>query len=135
MGFTKGNSVQKIPPEVTKLCNEYLKQERGNGLSYNTSKKYIIIQEAFNKLNIPKEEVLMSIPKGVYFGYTFHQSKQFLTDTDTNHLESDNYQFQTTQLQTVSEWTSWRLNRWAIRRYTNLESNNLLKKSTEIIVS
>jgi hypothetical protein len=56
VGYTKGNSVQSITPEITKLCNEYLKKECG--LNYKLAKKFIILQKTFDKLNIPKEEIL-----------------------------------------------------------------------------
>ena len=73
VGYTKGNSV---PSEVTKICNEYLKFEYG--YNYKLSKKFIILQKAFDNLGISKEDVLTSNPKGIYFGFTCNESKKLL---------------------------------------------------------
>ena len=56
VGYTKGNSVYSIPSEVTKLCSQYLKSTIG----YTSSRKFIILQKAFDILNIPKEDILTS---------------------------------------------------------------------------
>lgn len=76
IGYTKGNSVKDVPSEVTKICNEYLKFEYG--YNYKLSKKFIILQKAFDNLGISKEDVLTSNPKGIYFGFTCNESKKFL---------------------------------------------------------
>jgi hypothetical protein len=76
VGYTKGNSVNGIPSEVTKICNDYLKFEYG--YNYKLSKKFIILQKAFDNLGISKEDVLTSNPKGIYFGFTCNESKKFL---------------------------------------------------------
>ena len=80
VGYTKGNSVQSITPEITKLCNDYLKTEYG--YNYKLAKKFIILQKTFDKLNIPKEDILMSNPKGIYFGFTCSKSKKYLCDLE-----------------------------------------------------
>jgi hypothetical protein len=76
VGYTKGNSVKDVPSEVTKICNEYLKFEYG--YNYKLSKKFIILQKAFDNLGISKEDLLTSNPKGIYFGFTCNESKKFL---------------------------------------------------------
>ena len=76
VGYTKGNSVNGIPSEVTKICNEYLKFEYG--YNYKLSKKFIILQKTFDNLGISKEDILTSNPKGIYFGFTCNESKKLL---------------------------------------------------------
>ena len=76
VGYTKGNSVKDIPSEVTKICNEYLKFEYG--YNYKLSKKFIILQKAFDNLGLSKEDLLTSNPKGIYFGFTCNESKKLL---------------------------------------------------------
>ncbi len=76
VGYTKGNSVKDVPSEVTKICNEYLKFEYG--YNYKLSKKFIILQKAFDNLGISKEDLLTSNPKGIYFGFTCNESKKLL---------------------------------------------------------
>lgn len=114
IGYTKGNSVKDIPSEVTKLCANYIKEEYNQ--NYPLRKKFIIIQSAFNKLNISKEDLLNSNKKGIYFGYTCKDSSQFLngiTDICPNLCKYEN-------INTAEQIYQWWLNRWAIQRFTHL---------------
>lgn len=125
VGYTKGNSVQNIPPEVTKLCNQYLKSEYG--YNYKLAKKFIILQKTFDKLNIPKEDILTSNPKGIYFGFTFDKSKDYLRSKISN---SDNiFNPYKNKFKSSNEIYNWWLNRWAEKRYNNLLKTNRLNKN------
>ena len=123
VGYTKGYSVQNIPPEVTKLCNQYLKSELG--YNYRLAKKFIILQKTFDKLNIPKEDILTSNPKGIYFGFTFDKSKDYLRNKIKN---SDNI-FNSNKLKSSNQIYNWWLNRWAEKRFKNLLKTNRLNKN------
>ena len=119
LGYTKGYSVKDIPSEVTKLCSEYIKQEYKQ--DYPLRKKFIIIQSAFEKLNISKEDLLKSNEKGIYFGFTCKDSKNFLNGIIENCPDVNTY-----NLKTANEITNWWINRWAIQRHKNLKNNNKL---------
>ena len=121
IGYTKGNSVMNIPSEVTSICANYLKREYN--LNYPPRKKFIIIQKAFDKLNISKEDFLQSNPKGIYFGYTCSNARGILCGTPLGEKESLMYNKNVKPAKEISEW--W-INRWAIQRFSNLiEKNNI----------
>lgn len=125
VGYTKGNSVQNIPPEVTKLCNQYLKSEYG--YNYKLAKKFIILQKTFDKLNIPKEDILTSNPKGIYFGFTFDKSKDYLRSKISN--SNNIFNPYKNKLKSSNEIYNWWLNRWAEKRFNNLLKTNRLNKN------
>ncbi len=125
IGLTKGNSSYKVSTDVTNLCLEYLKKECG--YNYKKSKKFIILQKAFDKLNIPKEDILTDIPKGVYFGYTFTNSKIILNQEKQN-LDLINKK----ELKSAQEIFDWWVDRWAKQRFEHLNKLNKLKKEIEI---
>ena len=124
VGYTKGNSVQNIPPEVTKLCNDYLKSEFG--YNYRLAKKFIILQKTFDKLNIPKEDILTSNPKGIYFGFTFPNSKSIL---NKKNKQIELSEFKKYELKSVNEIYYWWIDRWAIQRFNNIIKTNRLNKN------
>lgn len=118
IGMTAGSSTYKIPPEITKLCREYLLVSH-NKITNKTSKLYVI-SDAIQKLKLPRELFLTDNPKGIYFGYTYENSKIILCGkkkTPKNSLcKPANEMF--------NEW----YNRWAIQRYTNLKNTNRIKE-------
>lgn len=121
IGYTKGNSVKDIPPEVTKICNDYLKFEYG--YNYKLSKKFIILQAAFSKLGIDKDDILSSNPKGIYFGFTSDKSKNFLRgkSKEIPVLHND------AKIQSCdSIFTKW-LQKYAKNRFISLTDKNNLK--------
>ena len=120
LGYTKGNSIKDISPEVTKICSDYLKTEYNK--NYPSRKKYLIIQHAFDKLNISKEDFLKSNEKGIYFGFTQKNAHEYLNGTSNVVPDIDN-----TQTKNTNEIFNWWTNRWAIQRFNNLKKNNLLK--------
>lgn len=123
VGLTKGNSVKDIPSEVVKLCANYLKHEYNQ--EYPSRKKYIILQSAFNKLGLSKEDLLRSNQKGIYFGFTHKKSQDFLLGkikTIPNVRES---------AKTAKEIFQWWLDRWATQRFYNLEKKKQLKSEVD----
>ena len=74
IGYTKGHSVYKYPKEFVQECNKYLKDY------YNISvnKKLYIISRVLQKLELPKDEFMISNPKGIYFGFIYPDSKDYL---------------------------------------------------------
>lgn len=121
IGYTKGNSVKNVPPEVTNICNQYLKFEYG--YNYKLAKKFIILQSAFDKLGISKEEILTSNPKGIYFGFTSDKSKDFLSGkiNDIPNISNDEKILNCDQI-----FTKW-LNKYAKNRFKSLTENNNMK--------
>jgi hypothetical protein len=126
IGNTKGNSIFWIPPEITSICRKYLNSVH----SINTSsyKKMDVITRTIQLLGLNKEDIISSNPKGIYFGFTRPDSKQYLCGA-VNKL--NNYKFNTAQ-ELFKDW----YNRWAIQRYMHLVYtdkiiNTTYKKSTE----
>lgn len=122
LGTTKGHSSYKVPSEVTKLCNDFLKKEYN--YNYDFKKKFIILQKTFDKLNLPKEDILVDNPKGIYFGFTYPESKKILK---SKNKENENYILTDTSIKTAAEIFDWWVERWATQRYENLVKNNNLK--------
>ena len=122
IGYTKGNSVYKYPKEFVQECNKYLKDY------YNISvnKKLYTISRVLQKLELPKDEFMVSNPKGIYFGFVYSDSKDYLCNK-INKI--NNYQLKSTN-EIFNEW----LNRWGIQRYNHLLNSNkiqvLLKNSS-----
>ena len=93
------------------------------GYNYKLAKKFIILQSAFDKLGISKEEILTSNPKGIYFGFTSDKSKDFLSGkiNDIPNISND------TKIQSCdSIFTKW-LNKYAKNRFKSLTENNNMK--------
>ena len=119
IGFTKGNSCFNISDEVTSICKDYLKQK---GYYYHSKKKFILLQKAFDLLNIPKEDILTDNKKGIYFGFTSKKSKKYLQgkiDKKPNPIS---------ELKNINEIYNWWIERWANQRYNFLKENNRLQK-------
>lgn len=125
VGLTKGNSSYKVSSEVTNLCLDFLKKEYG--YNYKKSKKFIILQKTFDKLNLPKEDILTDIPKGVYFGLTFTNSKKILNQENQN-LDLINKK----ELKSAQQIFDWWVERWAKQRFEHLNKSNKIKKDIEI---
>lgn len=120
VGYTKGNTVHGIPSEVTKLCNEYLKESTNNKQQFN--KKFIILHNTFDKLNIPKDDILTTNPKGIYFGFTCTHSKEYLCGNIKEMPDPLNYTQKNNQ-----EIFDWWIDRWAKQRYEHLKLNGKLQ--------
>ena len=112
IGYTKGNSVYKYPQDFVQECNKYLKDY------YNLSlnKKLYTISTTLQKLELPRDEFMKDIPKGIYFGFVYPDSKDYLC----NKINK----IQDYKLKSINEiFNDW-LNRWGIQRYNYLLKTN-----------
>jgi hypothetical protein len=118
IGMTSGSSVYKISPEITKLCRQYLLVYH-NKITTKMSKLHVL-SDALHKLKLPRELFITDNPKGIYFGYTYENSKSILCGkkkTLKNSLANPTNEI-------FDEW----YNRWAVQRYNHLKNNNKLKE-------
>lgn len=118
IGMTSGNSVYKISPEITKLCREYLLSAH-NKITNKTSKLYVL-SDAIQRLKLPRELFMTDNPKGIYFGFTYENSKVILCGKKKKLKNPINK----TTNEMFNEW----YNRWAIQRYTNLKNTNRIQE-------
>jgi len=115
IGYTKGNSVYKYSTEFIKLCKKYLL----NYHSITLNNKLHIISKTLEKLELPKDEFMKDNPKGIYFGFIYQDSKDFLCDKIKKIKE--------TPLKSINEiFNDWILS-FATKRYNNLLQNNIIK--------
>lgn len=121
IGYTKGNSVYKYSTEFLNLCKKYL-------LKYHKiilHNKLHIISKTLEKLELPKDEFMRDNPKGIYFGFIYPDSKDFLCGKIKNINDI--------KLKSCQEiFNDW-LYRWADKRYTNLINENnfiIINKNT-----
>ena len=116
IGYTKGNSVYKFPQEFVQECKKYLKDY------YNISlnKKLYTISTTLQKLELPRDEFMKDIPKGIYFGFVYPDSKDYLC----NKIDK----IKDYKLKSINEiFNDW-LNRWANQRYNHLLQTNKIKE-------
>lgn len=113
IGYTKGNSVYKYTTEFIQLCKKYLHDYHNIN---NINKKLFIISSTLQKLELPKDEYMMENPKGIYFGFIYPDSKDFLCGKIKKIKD--------TQLKSCDEIFNEWLNRWAIQRSTHLVKEN-----------
>jgi len=121
IGYTSGSSLVNIPNDVAKYCKKYLRENNHSVPNDNLW----CITKAFKQLSIPIEDFLKSCKKGIYFGYTHSNSKQFLhgkLHDEPNSIET---------APAVNAIYNWWLTRWAKQRYSHLQKNNRIKKYSE----
>jgi len=121
MGMTKGNSLKNVPQEAIYFAKQYLKENDLLPPSLNKNNMWAL-KKCLNKLHIPVEDVLKSTPKGIYFGYTSTDSKEFLL-SDGNNIPNP-----IIEAKTCNEIFDWWKERWANQRFAHLEKNNKLKQ-------
>jgi hypothetical protein len=123
VGYTKGNSVYKYPTEFIQECNKYLKDY----YNITLNKKLYTISNVLQKLELPKDEFMKSNPKGIYFGFVYSDSKDYLC----NKIDKiKNY-----KLKSINEIFNEWLNLNAIKRYTYLLQTNriqIFEKKTSV---
>jgi hypothetical protein len=119
IGYTKGNSVYKYPKEFVQECNKYLKDY------YNISlnKKLYTISRVLQKLELPKDEFMSSNPKGIYFGFVYPDSKDYLC----NKIDK----IKDYKLKSINDIFNEWLNINAIKRYNNLLKTNRIQYFTK----
>lgn len=116
VGYTKGNSVYKIPNELIDKCQTYLMSK---GFNFSKRKKFFIVGQTLYELGLSRKDYMSDIPKGVYFGFSHHQSKDFLTE-NIEELEE-------TKANDINIiFNDW-INKFALKRYANLQSLDKLQ--------
>lgn len=119
VGMTKGNSLKNIPQEAIEFAKQHLKENELLPASLNKNNMWAL-KKCLNKLQIPVEDVLKSTPKGIYFGYTSPESKEFLT-SDATAIPNP-----ISHAKTCNEIFDWWKKRWAEQRFNHLTKNNKL---------
>ena len=122
IGMTKGNSVFWIPEEITQKCRGYLKKV--HNINTNNYKKLDVISKIITILGLDKEEIMKSNCKGVYFGFTRSDSRDFLCGNST---KINSHIFKTAK-EIFDDW----YNRWCINRFKHLGETNRIKEITII---
>ena len=118
--MTKGNSLKNVPQVAIEFAKQHLKENELLPDSLNNNNMWAL-KKCLNKLQIPVEDVLKSTPKGIYFGYTTPDAKEFLV-SDTTHIPNP-----IPHAKTCTEIFDWWKKRWAEQRFTHLTKNNKLK--------
>ena len=121
IGMTKGNSLKNVPQEALEFAKQHLQENELLTPSLNKNNMWAL-KKCLNKLQIPVEDVLKSTPKGIYFGYTSPDSKEYLLSDGGNNVPNP-----ITKAKTCIEIFDWWKNRWAKQRFTHLENNHKLK--------
>jgi len=120
VGMTKGNSLKNVPQAAIEFAKQHLKENELLPQSLNKNNMWAL-KKCLNKLQIPVEDVLKSTPKGIYFGYTSPESKEFLTSDATDIPNPIPH------AKTCNEIFDWWKKRWAEQRFTHLTKNNKVK--------
>jgi len=110
IGFTKGNSVYKYPNDFVHKCQNYLKLKFN--IEIENRNKLYIISRTLQKLDLPLDDFIKDNPKGIYFGFIYSDSKNYLCNK-INKIKD--HQLKSTN-EIFNEW----LNRWAIQRHNYL---------------
>lgn len=106
VGYTNGNTTSAIPQEVI----DYMKQ-----LEPNINDTLYLTKHICSKFDIPIEDLTRGIRKGIYFGYTHPDSKEYLCTSD--ELNMPNPIMNAYSIEQITEW--WKT-RWALRRFNHL---------------
>lgn len=114
IGYTSGNSVYKISSDITDMCRQYMIESHNK--NYTNYQKLYIIADTLHKLGLPKEEFMKDNPKGVYFGYTYNNSKEILN----SRQEIPSIKKFNNATEIFNDW----FERWAIQRSQHLYKGN-----------
>jgi hypothetical protein len=117
IGYTSGNSVYKITPEITEMCRNYMMINHNK--NYTNKQKLYIISDTLQKLGLPREEFMTDNPKGVYFGFIYDNSKEILCSKDSNIISK--------KINDSSEIFNEWFERWAKQRSYHLSKQNKLQ--------
>lgn len=120
VGYTSGSSISNIPEEIITFCKT-LQPENKDKLNDNLW----LLTNTFKKFDLPVEDFLKTHQKGIYFGYTHKDSKQFLN----NEIECppNSIDAAPSLYHIFNEW----LQRWAIKRDMHLHKTNRVKSFDE----
>ncbi len=121
LGLTKGVSTSGVNAEITQKCKKYLELSGRDmkKLSKKSSSRHKIIIETVRSLGLCPDEILKSVQKGIYFGYTCPNSKDILCQKK-NTIKPD-----TSQLKSVSDITKEWYERWGENRFMNIGKNRM----------
>jgi hypothetical protein len=129
IGETKGNGSCEIPSDLYDKIRNFVKiyfPDDYNLKLKMTSPKMRILQFGLNELNINQSDLLYHGKKrGIYFGYTSNESKDFLNGI-TNIFNPIN------NIKTFNEIVFFWKNRWANQRWNYLIENNKIKIKYEL---
>ena len=125
--LTQGNSIYEINDAVCSLCKDYLKKE--HNVKVDSKKKLNYLTTTFRHLGI-SSTYLQSNGKGIYFGFTCKDSKDFLNGTTNEcpNLNKKKYNIKTAQ-EIYNEW----IKRWSVNRFNNLKKDNRFIVDNKII--
>jgi hypothetical protein len=125
IGYTNGD-VPDLPDVLYEKLLAYMKKIDVDMSIYNsfTSSKIRKIQQMLRVLDLNVNILNHKIERGIYFGYTGTDSKDFLCG------KKDSF---TPELKTTREITDWWKNRWAIQRYNNLKKSHSLQYHIDLL--
>jgi hypothetical protein len=115
LGYTKGNSVYKIPNELVEKCKKFLISK-----GKNYTKKFFVIGQTLHYLGLSRDMYMSDTPKGIYFGFCNSNAKDFLIGKIKN-IEED------PKISNIKDiFEDWK-NIYAIKRYNHLKLTNRIK--------
>jgi hypothetical protein len=129
IGETNGTGTCEIPTYLYEQIRNFVKKHyefeylRRSKMS---SSKMRILQFGLNIIGFNQTEILTHGKKrGIYFGYTSIDSKDFFNGKKDSFILSS-------KIKSFNEITNWWKERWAKQRFTNLLNNNRLKIAFEL---
>jgi hypothetical protein len=129
IGETKGNGTCDVPIFIYENIKNFIKKYYPNEYvkrSNMGSSKMRILQFGLNLLGLNEKDILFHGKKrGIYFGYTSNESKDFFNGI-VNKFELSN------TIKPFNEIVIFWKNRWANQRYKNLLFNQRIKISYEL---
>jgi len=124
VGLTKGESIKDISKKTIDYAKSYL-QELGEYDKKINKNNLWIFKKCLRKLEIPIEDVIESMQKGVYFGFTNPDALDYITRKNDNiEVETPN---PIPHNKTSNEICQWWIKRWGVKRYEHLKKNNRVK--------
>lgn len=117
VGYTSGSSLTNISQEVINYCKYYLQE---NNLSYTNDNLWIVTKTLKN-LGLSIEDFLKTNKKGIYFGFTHKNSKEFLNsnlEIEPNPLPES---------KSIKEIYNIWLERWGKQRFEHLTKTKRVK--------
>lgn len=125
IGFTKGE-VPDLPDKLYERLVQYLKNLGYDMSVFNSmsNSKIRKIQCGLRELELNVNILNNEIQRGIYFGFTGKDSKDFLC------CKKDDF---TPDLNSCKNITNWWKNRWAKNRYEHLKKTNRLKNEIDLL--
>ena len=109
IGFTQGYGVMQIPNIIYDILLRYCKE---NNIDCLSSRKMFTLGNIITELKLPNSLIKHNIERGIYFGYTGKNAKEFLCGkTDV---------FQPDCIVSIKHIFKYWKQRWAVNRFENL---------------